>query len=71
MVVHSYNTNDAILRKMEKRVTTLERSEADAKKALKQLRQQLAKQQEKNKAQARRLATLNQELNASGGFKVR
>ncbi len=60
-MVHSYDTN--ALRKMEKRVTTLERSEADAKKALKQLRQQLAKQQEKNKAQARRLA--------SGGFKVR
>jgi uncharacterized coiled-coil protein SlyX len=70
-MVHSYNTNDAKMRKMEKRVTTLERSEADAKKALKQLRQQLAKQQEKNKAQARRLAALNQELNASGGFKVR
>ncbi len=68
-MVHSYDTN--AMRKMEKRVTTLERSEADAKKALKQLRQQLAKQQEKNKAQARRLAVLNQELNASGGFKVR
>ena len=68
-MVHSYNTN--AMRKMEKRVTMLERSEADAKKALKQLRQQLAKQQEKNKAQARRLAALNQELNASGGFKVR
>jgi hypothetical protein len=48
------------------RVTTL-----DARKALKQLRKQLAKQQEKNKAQARRIAALNQELNASGGFKVR
>jgi uncharacterized coiled-coil protein SlyX len=68
-MVHSHDTN--AMRKMEKRVTMLERSEADAKKALKQLRQQLAKQQEKNKAQARRLAALNQELNASGGFKVR
>lgn len=56
---------------VRKRATTLERSEADAKKALKQLRQQLAKQQERIKAQARRLAALTQDLNASGGFKVR
>jgi len=60
---------------VHKRATTLERSEAeslaDVKKALKQLRQQLAKQQERIKAQARRLAALKQELNASGGFKVR
>lgn len=49
----------------------LERSEADAKKALKQLHQQLAKYQEKNKVLARRLAAVTQELNASGGFKVR
>jgi uncharacterized coiled-coil protein SlyX len=56
---------------VHKRATTLERSEADVKKALKQLRQQLAKQQERIKAQARRLAALTQDLNASGGFKVR